>query len=511
MSRVTVIRTPTVFSRDSYSVPIVPPLGPAYLAASLRQAGHDVRVIDGVGEGISRVGVTSRPKLWYQGLSITEIIGRVDPQTQLLAVSSMFSQEWPHVEELLAGLAAAHPRIPIVVGGEHATAAWDYILETSPAVTCVGLGEGEETLCDVARWVGEETDLGAIAGIAYRDHGRPVVCEARKRVTDIAHLPRPAWDLVPIEAYLSNGYGHGIDLGRSMPILATRGCPFQCTFCSNPMMWTTRYVMRGVPDVVDEIEDYLREFRASNVDFYDLTAIIRKDWILAFCGEVMRRGLRFTWQLPSGTRSEALDGEVLPKLYEAGCRNLTYAPESGSARTLKAIKKEVRLPRMVASIKAAKRAGISLKCNMIIGFPKETRADVFRTLAFTLKLAWLGVDDVPVYLFSPYPGSELYRYLRASGRIAKMDNDYFESLVCFMDLSSSSCYCERIGALELSFYRLIGMAAFYALSYLRYPGRILRTVRNLWRRSAETVFEQRVIDLLRRSAQMRLAAESART
>lgn len=508
MSRVTIIRPPTVFSRRSYSVPIVPPLGSVYLAASLRQAGHEVRVIDAVGEAIAHLGTTSRFKLRYQGLPLSGIVDRIPRTTQLIAVSAMFSQEWPHIEELIGRIGQAFPNVPLVVGGEHATAAWEYILQTSPAVTCIGLGEGEETLCDLARWVEQGGALGEIPGIAYRQADGVAVTAPRKRITDVDEIPRPAWDLVPIEAYLSGGYSHGIDLGRSMPILATRGCPFQCTFCSNPAMWTTRYVMRDIAKVLDEIEYYMREYRAANIDFYDLTAIIRKDWIMRFCEELLRRQLDVTWQLPSGTRSEALDAEALTKLYEAGCRNLTYAPESGSERTLKAIKKEVRLPRMVNSIKAAKRAGISLKCNLIIGFPTERRVDIFRTLWFAIKMAWLGVDDVPLYLFSPYPGSELYHYLRSTGAIQQMDNDYFESLTCFMDFSITSRYCERIGPFELNGYRVIGMMAFYGLSYLRYPSRILRTVRNLVGKTPITVFEQRLIDILRRASQMRLATNS---
>jgi radical SAM superfamily enzyme YgiQ (UPF0313 family) len=444
--------------------------------------------------------------LKYQGLSTDDIISRIPRGTSLVAMSAMFSQEWPHVEALIARIAEALPGVPIAVGGEHATAAWDYILETSPAVSCVGIGEGEETLCDLARWTEAGGDLGAIPGIALRVEGRPTMTAPRKRLRHLDEIPWPAWDLAPIEAYLDGGYGHGVDLGRSMPILATRGCPFQCTFCSNPQMWTTQYVMRQVEKVVDEIAYYLREYRAANVDFYDLTAIIRKDWTLQFCGEIKRRGLSFTWQLPSGTRSEALDGEVLAAMYEAGCRNVTYAPESGAERTLKAIKKQVRLPRMVESIKAARRVGMSLKCNLIIGFPTERRSDILRTLWFAMKLAWVGVHDVPLYLFSPYPGSELYHYLRNTGAIPTMDNDYFGSLVCFMDLSMSSRYCERVGPRELNAYRVLGMLAFYGLSYLFHPTSILRTLRNLWRREATTVFEQRLIDIGRRWSLARASA-----
>jgi radical SAM superfamily enzyme YgiQ (UPF0313 family) len=209
--------------------------------------------------------------------------------------------------------------------------------------------------------------------------------------------------------------------------------------------------------VVDEIEDYVKRYRASNIDFYDLTAIVRRDWILEFCRELDRRGLKITYQLPSGTRSEALDAEVLGWLYRTGCRNITYAPESGSPRTLDRIHKRIDLDRMCESIRAARRAGIKLKANLVIGFPDETRADVYRTLRFALKLAWLGVDDVPLYLFSPYPGSEFHAELSRQGVIGKMDSDYFASLGCFMDLSQASRYCRRIGPRELNFYRSAGM------------------------------------------------------
>src|SRR5439155_11432417 len=110
----------------------------------------------------------------------------------------------------------------------------------------------------------------------------------------------------------------------------------------NPAMWTTRYAVRGVADVVDEIASYVERYRVTNVDFYDLTAIIKRDWILEFCAELERRRLAITYQLPTGTRSEALDGEVLSALHRTGCRNICYAPESGSAQTLARIKKKIK-------------------------------------------------------------------------------------------------------------------------------------------------------------------------
>lgn len=272
-------------------------------------------------------------------------------------------------------------------------------------------------------------------------------------------------------------------------------------------MWTTRYVMRAIPDVVDEIERYMKDYRADNIDFFDLTAIIKKDWILSFCSEIKRRGLKLSWQLPSGTRSEAMDEEVMEAMASSGCTNVTYAPESGSPRTLKEIKKKVKLPRLFESIQYAKRNGIFVKCNFIIGFPRETRRDMLQTIWVAIRLAVMGVDDAGIYAYSPYPGSELYNYLCSTGAIPRMDRDYFTSLMTFMDLKQSSNYCENVGAMEISTYRLIGMCVFYGLSYLLRPTSIVRTIRNYRTHKSDTIFEERLFALLRRKNLERRAVE----
>ncbi|MBN1512112.1 MAG: B12-binding domain-containing radical SAM protein [Phycisphaerae bacterium] len=499
MTAITLIRPPTVATANSYSVPITPPLGLAYVAASLEAAGHQVTIIDAVGEAPLHREATCHPRLVAHGLSIEDIVRRVDPCTRGIGVSAMFSQEWPHTEQLILALHRRLPQVPIFLGGEHATAAWDYVLGTCPAVSFCVLGEGEQTAIEVAEHLADQRSLSSVAGVACRDaRGTPMRTAERPRVRQPSTLPRPAWHLVPLPAYLDGGFGHGVDRGRSMPILATRGCPYQCAFCSSPTMWTTRYFLRDVTNVVDEIEEYVRRYHVTNIDFYDLTAIVKRRWILAFCAELERRALNITWQLPSGTRTEALDREVLGALYRTGCRNITYAPESGSPATLERIRKRISLAGIVRSIRDAKRVGISLKCNLIIGFPDETRRDAWRTVLLAWRLACLGADDVPLYLFSPYPGSSLFAELRRRGVIGRLDNDYFASLGCFMDLTTGSGYCRAVGPRELNFYRFIGMAGAYLLGYLSRPWRILRTIRNVCTGRSQTVIEQRLCDALKR-------------
>ncbi len=141
--------------------------------------------------------------------------------------------------------------------------------------------------------------------------------------------------------------------------------------------------------------------------------------------------------------------------------------------------------------------GLLLRCNLILGISKERRSDVNRTIWFMMKLVYYEIDDAPLSMFSPYPGTEMYDYLRQSGKIGKADDDYFCTLMCFMDLTNSSSYCENIGPKELAFYRLVGMCTFYALSYLLYPIRIFRLLRNiLFTKRAMTLFELRIVEII---------------
>src|SRR5262249_52025054 len=153
-----------------------------------------------------------------------------------------------------------------------------------------------------------EGSLDGVAGIAFRKGGRVFLHARRERRLDVDRIARPAWHHFRVQTYHLNGYVGGVYSSRiTIPILATRGCPYQCTYCTNPNMWTTRWVAREPARVVDEIQDHVATYGARNFPFQDLTAIIRKDWIVAFAREVIRRGLDITWQLPTGTRSEAID------------------------------------------------------------------------------------------------------------------------------------------------------------------------------------------------------------
>jgi anaerobic magnesium-protoporphyrin IX monomethyl ester cyclase len=453
-----------------------PPLGTAYIAAVLKRAGIPCKVIDAVGEGITQIAdYKSRAGMKIQGLTVAQVLERIPAEADIIGFSCMFSTLWPITRDLVEAVRAKFPKAMLVLGGEHGTAVPENVLRTSP-FDMVVLGEGTETVLDlIAAYRADPAsreDWAAVKGIAYlgpdgklRDNG----LSPRKRAVD--DIPLPDWDSIPIREYIDRHQINGANIGRSMPLLATWGCPYQCTFCSNPGMWTQQWIPRSPKLVADEMELYKNKYGVTNFDFQDLTAMIRRSWIIEFSDELIQRKLNVTWQLPSGTRAEVFDQEVAEKLYAAGLRLLSFAPESGSPAMLKLIKKQVDLDKMLNSMKVALGVGFKLSCFIVIGFPGETKETLRETMGLIRKMALLGVHDVVVSKFVPYPGSKLFRDLQASGRL-KLDDDFFIMPMEFYT-SRAPSFADEISSRRLYFTMLWMFFNFYALCLLIRPWRIL--------------------------------------
>ncbi|MFH0945836.1 MAG: radical SAM protein [Planctomycetota bacterium] len=476
---IALVRPPVLqMKRSLSSYGAILPVGLAYVAAVLRDAGHTLQVIDAPGDGIDRGEVVQSPigKLWRSGLSPEEIVARLDPGTEILGISHMFLHEWPTVRQIAELAKERLPDLRVVLGGENATAFWHWVFKESDAVDCCVLGEGEATMLEVVSRLRSGEGLDDLEGVATPSSKAGAVQLSRRRL-DLSELPRPAWEYFPVDRYMASADSFGVHRGRSIPILATRGCPYQCTFCSSPNMWTTRYVCRDPADVVDEIKSYVERYGVNNVNFCDLTAIVKKSWIIEFCDLLEKERLDLTWQLPTGTRTEALDEDVLRRLYATGCRNITYAPENGSKRMLQLIRKQVLLPRMLDCIRAARRTRIVTRVNIIIGHPKERWRDIRRSLEFLFKAALAGCQDAAVMIFAPYPGSSDFEEMRAQGKL-EVTEDYYYLALARSGLSSRT-FSPALSTRQLIFTQYLLLLAFYSTAYLTRPWRILGLIRSL--------------------------------
>jgi anaerobic magnesium-protoporphyrin IX monomethyl ester cyclase len=245
-------------------------------------------------------------------------------------------------------------------------------------------------------------------------------------------------------------------------------------------MWTLRWIPRSPRRVLDEFETWRNRYDVHDIQFFDLTAILNREWILSFSDEIVRRKLNITWQLPVGTRSETIDREVAAALRRSGCAYVCYAPESGSPETLDRIKKRVNLSRLKQSVGAAVSEGLSVKCNILLGFPDETHRNVRETLGFVLSMSRLGVHDVAISPFSPYPGTPLFERLQREGKLsAELPDEWYASLP-YSDFGALKSYSQHFSLAFLRFYQFLGYVLFYGAGYLLRPLRFARLLRSLF-------------------------------
>lgn len=508
--QVVLIRPPQFIFRQSFAMNSTPPLGLAFVAAAIKAAGYRLTVIDAIGEAPEQINpvefsINSRQQFKADnyatvGLSITEIIRQIPPDVRVIGISSMFSNNWLSDRHVIETVGKHFPNAVIVAGGESISAKPELWLQQTQELDVCVIGEGEETITDLLQAVKEGRQLSTVQGIAYKAAGGHITATPRRtRVRKIDELPLPAWELFPLENYEKHEVKWSVTPRKSLPVMATRGCPYECTFCSSPHMWGTRYYMRSPQHVADEIQDLQKRYGIGHFDFFDLTAIINKRWIIEFSDEIQKRGLDITWQMPAGTRSEAIDIEVAKSLQLSGCTSVTYAPESGSARMLDIIKKKVSLKNMLQSMRHTNQEGMHIFINMILGLPDEKHTDVWRTLWFMVQCSWVGVNELGIAKFQPYPGSVLFDRMLQENKVQLTTDDYFIDAISLTAWKRSDYYNNQIKDVYYRVYFPLMYLIFYSTNFLFRPVRLWNIFKNIVKRKYSTRSERALVKLLERT------------
>lgn len=493
-----------------------PPLGLALIAACLVKAGHQVTVIDAVGEAPFESSKVELPfnsdkfpegnQMMLLGLPFEDIIQRVPEQADIIAISCMFSFNWLSDRELVNKLYDKFPKATFIAGGESITGMGETCFEQCKHLNICILGEGEETIVQLADAIQNEQDIENVEGIIFKRNDKIYKTKRRSRIKGLEEIPFPAWELFPVHNYQKQKRSdESHDLEVALPIIATRGCPFICTFCTSPDMWGTRYYMRSPEHVIAEIEYLKEKFNATIIEFFDLTAIIKKEWIIAFAKLLIEKDLNIGWRIPAGTRSEAIDEEVAYYLKKSGCYHITYAPESGSPRLLKLIKKKVNLNNMLTSIRHSKKQGLVVTLNVIMGLPDEKHSDVWKTLWFLIKCARYGAESLPLHMFRPYPGSVLFDRVLKENKITTNNDDYLiDSLFTIASSHENTTgpswkityYNDHIGERWYEFYHSALPIIFTLAKYTLRPSNLILSINNILTNNYKNSFERGMANLV---------------
>ncbi|MDH5581863.1 MAG: B12-binding domain-containing radical SAM protein, partial [Bdellovibrionales bacterium] len=482
-------RPPVCFSKASLVLNIAPPLGLAYIAGTLKSLNYRYNVIDSISMGFEEYGHTKEKDIYYRGLSTKDIISRIPATTNLLFVSCMFANDWNHTREIVKEIKSIRNDLKIIAGGETVSALPDYILEDCPELDYICIGEGERFVANFCHRFFGDLDVRETGGLAYRENGVVKVNGERKRIIEVDEIPWPDWESFNIENYLNNSISFGMDNGRVMPFNASRGCAYRCSFCSSPNMWGTRYIPRDPQDIIKELSYYKERYKVDSVEFHDLTLFMKKSWMNEFLKKMVAQKLNLSWTITIGTRVEGFTEENIKLLKMAGCTYLTFAPESGSNETLKYVEKRLKIERIYEKIKLVIDNQILTKINVIIGFPDETRVGIWKSLWMIIKCAYLGVNDISISIFYPYPGSKFFDELVAKDEL-KLNRSYFSSLYSNEYFKVKKHYCRNVGDLELTFYSFFALASFYALSYIFHPMKLFKFLKGIRQKKFETRLEK---------------------
>jgi len=275
----------------------------------------------------------------------------------------------------------------------------------------------------------DRRETHAIQGISYLDSpGNVVKTPRRDWIHQMAldEMPYPAWDLFPVEQFKPDirlqGKLRPSDKAEveALPILASRGCPYNCTFCSPINTIGRRYTLRSPKSVVDEMEHFHRKWGVDTFYNMDLIFPLTEKMGLEFCDELIERKLPIRWR--SETRVTSVTYRLLERMKESGCYAVDYGIECGNQKMLDSINKKFTLQHVRDAVSATAKAGIESEGMFIIGLPDETPEDTWDTINFACSL---DLDHIKMNLFVPYPGSESWDYLKGRGELTNFDfNEY---------------------------------------------------------------------------------------
>jgi anaerobic magnesium-protoporphyrin IX monomethyl ester cyclase len=369
----------------------LPPLGLAYLAAVLRQAGHDVAILDANVEKDALRPVRDRLVSFEP-----DVVG-------ISVVSQLFRTSL----KIAAMAKATLPGARVVMGGSHPTV-FPEAVAAERDVDYVVRGEGEDTVVELVAALERGDGVAGIRGIVHKSGGGVVVEPPRPLIQDLDRLPFPAYDLLPVGHYAPPQATRLPFMG----MITSRGCAYRCAFCDARVVMGGRYRAHSPERTLAEVEYLVRTFGVREIMFKDSEFVQDRARAARLSGLLAAARLPVSW-ICNG-RVGRTDLELMRTMKAGGCALVMFGVESGSQSVLDRLKKGFTLAEVHRTFRDAREAGLKTSANFLIGNPGESAGDVRASirLAKEIRTDFAYFD----YLF-PYPGTELYRTAMTEGWI----------------------------------------------------------------------------------------------
>jgi radical SAM superfamily enzyme YgiQ (UPF0313 family)/ubiquinone/menaquinone biosynthesis C-methylase UbiE len=379
-----IIRDINRSGRSSREEMIWPQTSLAYLAAVLK-AKYSVKIIDCIAEG-------------WDWSKFKEYLARQKARYVVTNIITATLSNDIYTAVLAKGLGAKTIGI-----GPHVTSLPKETLQAFSDLDLVIRGEAELTVKELVDCCERKDDLTQIRGIAFRDDGKVIVTEERPFLENLDLLPLPAHELLPLGKYYRPFFGNYTF------IITSRGCPFNCSFCRQSVMWKGKFRQRSVDSVIAEIK-YLKELGLSSLLFHADTFTVNKEWVIRLCKKIIADRLNIRWAC--NTHVATIDEETAGWMKESGCWMIAPGIESSSQAILDNVNKGSTIPQVRKAVDIIHNAGIEVWGYFVLGLPGETKETLKQTINFSKQLP---LDMANFAIGAPYPGTKFFDQAKTRG------------------------------------------------------------------------------------------------
>lgn len=369
-------------TRPNYKTHLItPPLGIGYLSSYLKSKGYDCEIVDGLNLNLTDGEIVKRCKE-------ADIVG--------ISVLSYYFLQAISLSKKLKKAGKI-----VVIGGPHASALPELTLRETGADFVV-VGEGEQTFYKLVNEIAE----GKIDKKKKNRRG--------EFVKDLSSLPFPDWKQIDPRIYQKAPHGGVVKSFPVAPILTTRGCPYECTFCASPELWKRSIRYRKPEEVVKEIKYLVNNFGVKEIHIEDDNFTLKREHAEKVCKLILKEKIKVDWATPNGIRADKVDLKLLQLMKKAGCYFVAFGIESGNQEILNNVAKHSDLETIKKAVGLAHKVGLITQGFFIFGLPGETKETIKETINFAKSLP---LDKAQFLMLDIIPGSVLWKELKFDKKV----------------------------------------------------------------------------------------------
>jgi anaerobic magnesium-protoporphyrin IX monomethyl ester cyclase len=416
------------------------PLGLVQLASSIRAVqGNSVSILD----------------MEADGLTVEEAVEKTSAMhPDMVGITVHATAAYNNARQIMNGLKELDPGLIVIVGGHHATFLPEQIL--NDGFDIVALGEGDRTVAEIVQKIDSNESLEGVAGIAFRKEGRFIRTRPRQLISSLDELPLPAFDLIDREKYRFLTFGRNETVAC---VETSRGCPYGCDFCSVTPTWGFRRRNKSNARIIEEME-LAEKFGYNWIFFTDDIFLLPQNLKerMELFENIKEHGIKIQWIAQMRADAIARNPEFIPPAVEAGLRVAALGVESGSREVLKKMRKRIRQSDTEKAVSELDRNGVITLLSFMMGAPYERIRDMMSTVRLGFKLAGRGADVAQFTIYTPLPGTEVFREAVEHNRLFTLDWDRFDFFTPVMKT--------RVNPVVIQLFQYLGLYSFYIRRFL---------------------------------------------